>query len=147
MISVKKQNDVRLLSFVDDVEQIIRETLELQELQDALLETPVDVRITDSQKQLEYGIITITAQFRTSNGAFEMIHLIVMTDHENPDGGLTYIILNGSNSGFDPLFYKTNTMERDTVMNTYYRSIVLSTIQRTIRKHSRREAFLHGHSK
>ena len=26
MISVKKQNDVRLLSFVDDVEQIIRET-------------------------------------------------------------------------------------------------------------------------
>ena len=65
MISVKKQNDVRLLSFVDDVEQIIRETLELQELQDSLLETPVDVRITDSQKQLDYGIITITAQFRT----------------------------------------------------------------------------------
>ena len=28
MINVKKQNDVRLLSFVDDVEQIIRETLE-----------------------------------------------------------------------------------------------------------------------
>ena len=129
MIKNEKTNRTRLTQFIEDVPPIIAQVMTSKEILEFQKQTPIHVRITNSVRQLSYGVLTMSIKFWLDDGRREELHLIFVRPKDRDT--ILYGILNGSGSGFEPLYFSERS-DSILFMQTYLPSIVHSTILKLV---------------
>lgn len=125
---------IKLTTFIEDIPAVVNKVMEEEDIMEIKEKTPIHVRVTHSVRQLGYGALTMTMRFWTDDGRVEEVHMIMVRSMTDPDDDeILYCILNGSGSGFEPLYFK-ETNDPKPLMDSYLPSIIRSTISKLIRR-------------
>ena len=133
MEATNTQN-IKLTTFIEDIPAVVNKVMEEEDIMKIREKTPIHVRVTHSVRQLGYGALTMTMRFWTDDGRVEEVHMIMVRSITDPDDDeILYCILNGSGSGFEPLYFK-ETNDPKPLMDSYLPSIIRSTVSKLIRR-------------
>lgn len=125
---------IKLTTFIEDIPAVVNKVMEEEDIMEIKEKTPIHVRVTHSVRQLGYGALTMTMRFWTDDGRVEEVHMIMVRSITDPDDDeILYCILNGSGSGFEPLYFK-ETNDPKPLMDSYLPSIIRSTVSKLIRR-------------
>ena len=131
MIKNEKTNRMYLTQFIEDIPPVVAHVMENKEISEFQEQMPIHVRITNSVRQLSYGVLTMTIKFWLDDGRREELHLIFVQPKDRDT--ILYGILNGSGSGFEPLYFSERN-DSAVFMQTYLPSIVHSTILKMVHR-------------
>ena len=133
MEATNTQN-IKLTTFIEDIPAVVNKVMEEEDIMKIREKTPSHATVTHSVRPLGYGAVTMTMRFWTDDGRVEEVHMIMVRSITDPDDDeILYCILNGSGSGFEPLYFK-ETNDPKPLMDSYLPSIIRSTVSKLIRR-------------